>query len=188
MDKAMKIVDLKAAPFNPRKWADKAGDGLRESLKQFGDIAGIVFNRRTGHLVSGHFRIAQLRKLHGDNLPLTDQGIVLPTGDVWPVRYVDWDEAKEKAANVAANNPHIGGLFDDSLRDLLDSIAVDSPELFAAINLDELLELRASDLFVTDKSQTGQQPPDFQPDASGNKQLDKIGVHKCPKCGHEFSR
>ena len=55
------IDDLKPASYNPRKISKKAFEGLEVSLKKFGDISGIVWNKRTGNLVSGHQRVAKLR-------------------------------------------------------------------------------------------------------------------------------
>ena len=46
---------------NPRQISDEAAGGLRNSLKRFGDLSGLVFNRRTGELVCGHQRMQQIR-------------------------------------------------------------------------------------------------------------------------------
>jgi len=62
MKKLNKIEDLRPAPYSPRPITDKAASRLGKSLNRFGDIAGIVWNKRTGHLVAGHQRVEQLRK------------------------------------------------------------------------------------------------------------------------------
>ncbi len=113
----MRIEQLKQAPYNPRAIDDAALRGLGRSLQEFGDIAGIVWNKRTGHLVAGHQRLDALKREHGEQLSLKPAGkdrfaIVTPSGDRFPVRVVDWSLEQEKAANVAANNPHIAGVFD----------------------------------------------------------------------------
>jgi len=41
------VADLKADPKNPRTITDRAAAALRESLRRFGDLSGVVFNRRT---------------------------------------------------------------------------------------------------------------------------------------------
>ena len=56
--------DLKPAPYNPRKISDMAGEKLWRSLSEFGDISGITWNERTGHLVTGHQRVERLKR-HG---------------------------------------------------------------------------------------------------------------------------
>lgn len=131
------IEDLRPAPYNPRTISEKAADGLGKSLEDFGDIAGIVWNKRTGHLVAGHQRVEQLKKL----------GAVLHNGELrvgvdgprFAVRVVDWPESKEKAANVTANNQHIGGSFTDGLADLLGEIKLSlGDDDFAALQLDAL--------------------------------------------------
>lgn len=121
----MRVKDLKPAKFNPRKISNKKLDMLGKSMKEFGDLSGIVFNRQTGNLVGGHQRIKQFqkdwvieKKDFQDDLGTVAQGFIhTPFGD-WTYREVDWPEKKEKAAMVAANQH--GGEFDDALlHDLL---------------------------------------------------------------------
>lgn len=131
----MKLTDLKGAPYNPRKISTEAFVGLSKSLGRFGDISGIVFNTRTGRLVAGHQRVTALRELHGD-LKVERERILLPTGESFRVRMVDWDEATERLANVAANNPLLGGEFTDDIADVLDGL--EAPDL-EDVRLDELL-------------------------------------------------
>lgn len=103
----MKLVsDLVPNPQNPRTISDAKLEMLRKSLSEFGDLSGVVFNRTTGHLVGGHQRIkllptdAAIHTTPGD----PDHGHVFtPDGQRLTVRFVDWDETKEKAANIAAN-------------------------------------------------------------------------------------
>lgn len=139
------IDDLTPAPYNPRTIAEASADALGESLDRFGDIAGIVWNQRTGHLVCGHQRVEQLRKRGAQ---LIDGALYLAAEDrgldgqrSFPVRVVDWSEAEEKAANVTANNYRIGGEFTDGLSDLLEEIAGSIGEAdFKDLNLDALLD------------------------------------------------
>jgi hypothetical protein len=136
------IDALKAAPYNPRRIDDASLAGLGVSLSEFGDISGIVWNQRTEHLVAGHQRLSALRRSHGEGLRLEDGVVVTPAGERFPVRVVDWSTEKEKAANLAANNPHLAGSFEaKGLEDLLaDLNTADSLEaLFPALRLDELL-------------------------------------------------
>ena len=140
----MKLDDLKPAPYNPRTIDEKALRGLRASLDKFGDVAGIVWNKKTKHLVAGHQRIAALTEEHGDKLKLTGTNgnyvLVTPTKDRFPVRVVDWTKDQEKAANIAANNPHIQGAFDDeALAELLVELEqTDWGEVFKELRYDKL--------------------------------------------------
>lgn len=58
-----KISDLKLAPYNPRKSNEKQEANLKKSLEKFGVVEPIVFNKQTGYIVGGHFRIRELKKL-----------------------------------------------------------------------------------------------------------------------------
>jgi hypothetical protein len=58
-----KIADLMPASYNPRKATKKQEDNLKKSLEKFGVVEPIVFNKQTGCIVGGHFRIRELKKL-----------------------------------------------------------------------------------------------------------------------------
>jgi hypothetical protein len=114
--------------------------GLTASLESFGDISGLVWNRRTGNLVAGHQRLAALQSKYGEALVVEDSHIVIGDGKKFPIREVDWPESKEKLANVAANNPHIAGEFEDEeLVTLLDELEASEGGLYAALRLECLL-------------------------------------------------
>lgn len=119
-----RVADLVPADYNPRKISPKAMEGLKKSLAEFGAVQPIVVNERTGNIVGGHQRVKAMAAL----------GQVETT-----VIVVDLSLTREKALNVALNNPHISGEFDDGLGDLLDEINGEMPELFADLRLDELL-------------------------------------------------
>ena len=76
----LSIQRLKKAPYNPRSISLEAMEGLSASLEHFGDIGGIVWNRRTGHLVCGHQRVDALRNKHAEKLSMEDNCIVTPNG------------------------------------------------------------------------------------------------------------
>jgi DNA modification methylase len=132
------LADLKPAPYNPRTITNRALGGLSTSLAAFGDISGIVWNKRTGHVVAGHQRIEALSKKHGARLKIVDGAIVAPGGKTYPIRVVDWPESKEKAANVAANSPAIAGEFTDGLADIVRELKLAEPDLSEALLFDEL--------------------------------------------------
>ena len=123
--KRMALADLAPADYNPRRISPKAMQGLRASLTRFGELGGIVFNRRTGNLVGGHQRVKALLAL-GE----TDA----------EVRVVDLPVSEEKAANLALNHPGIGGEWDEALlRVVLDETARDLPTMFDELQLADLI-------------------------------------------------
>lgn len=119
----MKVIDLKPAPYNPRTMQEVARKGLAVSLGEFGDISGLVWNKRTGHLVAGHQRLSVLQQEHGDQLRIIKNTLITPKGEKYPIRIVDWSEDKERLANITANNPAIQGSFTEQARSILDGIS-----------------------------------------------------------------
>ena len=130
-----KIEDLAPAEYNPRRMTDAARLGLERSIERFGDLSGIVWNRRTGHLVAGHQRVDALRKLGGE----IREGSIVLAGERFPIREVDVDESEEKAACLTANNRHIQGTFLHSAEALLAGMKVDAAD-FETLRLDKLLQ------------------------------------------------
>lgn len=57
MAKNALIRSLRAALYNPRKITDAQLVALKKAMREYGDLSGIVVNRRTGHLVGGHQRV-----------------------------------------------------------------------------------------------------------------------------------
>lgn len=141
-----RVADLVPADYNPRKISPKAMEGLKKSLAEFGAVQPIVVNERTGHIVGGHQRVKALAAL----------GQVETT-----VIVVDLSLTREKALNIALNNPHISGEFYDGLGDLLDEINGEMPELFADLRLDELLT-------PMDEPKEGLTDPDETPEPPQN--------------------
>lgn len=153
----MNFKDIKKADYNPRKMSKEAKSALRASLKSFDDISGIVVNERTGNIVSGNHRWAELCSIHGKrNLTLThlkDEWHSLDakgTATGFIVRVVDWDESKEKAANVTANNDLLHGEFTAGLQDLLKDLSdigdMQMDQLMVDVKLDDLkIDLGAVD-------------------------------------------
>lgn len=149
-----KLSDLKQADYNPREIGVTALAGLQESIEEFGDISGIVLNERTGNLVAGHQRVKALQEKYGD-LNIVDGRIELPNGDGFSIRLVNWDIIKEKAANIAANNPNLQGEFTPDVNLVINEIRLEVPDLSDKLLLDELLIEpvdHASELFDIEKT------------------------------------
>ncbi len=131
----MKVKDLKAAEYNPRKIADEKLKALAAAMREFGDLSGIVFNKRTGRLVGGHQRVKNLdpaweiqKKASPDKLGTVATGFVITPEGRWTYREVDWPEKKEKMANLAANK-HKGEWEDEKLKALLQELDLNSAEI-----------------------------------------------------------
>ncbi len=162
-------------PENPRAMTEKARGHLSASLDEFGDLSGIVYNRRTGQLVSGHQRTYDLAQKYGP-LPLTElpgggYAIVTPKGDVFPVRVVSWDAKKQRAANMAANNQALAGTFTDLLPEQLEGLRADDAGMFAALAMDALVVEVDEGKTVTFKA--------------FDENMDT--QHECPKCRYSWS-
>lgn len=118
----MKLAELTPNAKNPRKITPKKLAQLKKALAEFGDLSGIVFNRKTGQLVCGHQRI---KSLSDAEVHITEtykkptktgtvaEGHVLLGKEKFAYREVSWDIGKEKAANIAANKG--AGEWDEDL-------------------------------------------------------------------------
>jgi len=164
----IKLIDLKDADYNPRVISEEALKGLEFSLDTFGDISGIVYNRKTGNIVCGHQRKKALIAKYGSDLQVivsedSDEGhILLPTGEKFKVRFVDWDIEKERAANIVANTPTIQGQFTADVQDLLQQIQVDTPDVFQETRLFDLMPTMESDIFVPSEESDDRHVPVLQ--------------------------
>ena len=79
---------------------------------EFGDLSGVIYNRRTDRLIGGHQRVtalsdSEINILNKYDPPTpsgtTSDGFIEINGEKYSYREVDWDESKELAANIAAN-------------------------------------------------------------------------------------
>lgn len=99
----VELTKLKPAPYNPRQISQHEFESLQRSLDEFGFVEPVVVNKTSGFIVGGHMRVNAARELG------------LKTA---PVLYVELDDQKERALNVALNK--ISGEFDtDQLAELL---------------------------------------------------------------------
>lgn len=83
-----KLSDLTPAPYNPRQSTAKQEKQLKTSLEKFGVVEPIIFNKRTGYIVGGHFRVRELKKLGYKEIECV---------------IVDLDEEDEKELNIRLN-------------------------------------------------------------------------------------
>ena len=83
-----KISDLKPAPYNPRQSTAKQESNLKKSLEKFGVVEPIIWNKQTGYIVGGHFRVRELKKLGFKEIDCV---------------IVDLNEEDEKELNIRLN-------------------------------------------------------------------------------------
>lgn len=158
--KVSSTAELTGDGRNPRKISGDAQQALGNSLERFGDLSGIVFNVRTGELVTGHRRIDQIRANWGDfDIKVLDAehelgAIEVDAEHYFPVRVVDWTAAKQRAANVTANNFKLQGRFTGDLANYLLEVESELSEELPGV-LDDLLltELLASGLDTSDATE-----------------------------------
>ena len=94
---------ISLAKYNPRLIDGENRKALEKGLKEHGLVEPLIWNKRTGNLVSGHQRISILDKLErGTNYELT-------------VAVIDVDEKQEAKINVQLNNKSMQGDFDTEL-------------------------------------------------------------------------
>jgi len=83
-----KLSELNPAPYNPRKSNEKQEAHLKASLEKFGAVEPIIFNKQTGYIVGGHFRVRELKKLGYKEIDCV---------------IVDLNEQDEKELNIRLN-------------------------------------------------------------------------------------
>lgn len=161
----MKLGDLKSNPRNPRKISQKQLELLKNGLDKFGDLSGIVFNKTTGRLISGHQRVKCLPfDLEIKQLKDKPYGYVEHKGERFTIRFVEWDEDTEKAANILANKA--GGEFDIPLL------------------TEWLLELDSKNFNLDNTGFTLEEFEDIC--APETKDKKEKGPKSCPHCGKEL--
>ncbi|MCY3854238.1 MAG: hypothetical protein OXF77_03075, partial [Thaumarchaeota archaeon] len=101
------LNDFKADPENPRQITENGEHQLKESIDRFGNIAGIVWNKRTEELVTGHQRMSQLREKYPNAkcIPVENESGSLTHYNIenngyltgFSIRVVDWSIEEQKA-------------------------------------------------------------------------------------------
>lgn len=107
------VEQMNPAPYNPRvelKPSDPEYQHIKNSLDSFGYLDPIVWNSRTGNIVSGHQRYRIM----------VDSGATELLA-----RVVDFDEDTEKACNLAMNKA-VGLWDDEKLNALLEEMKATS--------------------------------------------------------------
>lgn len=131
----VKIGELIASTYNPRKWSDEATEQLKESITRFGMVDPILVNgaeSRKNVVIGGHFRLKVAK----------DLGI-----KTIPVVYVDIpDIEREKELNIRLNK-NLGDWDYELLAEFDETLLADIG--FTSEDLDEVfnVELEEADTF-----------------------------------------
>lgn len=108
----MKISSLAPNPKNPRTITPAKLEMLKNALREFGDLSGIVFNRKSSTLIGGHQRgkvmseaniVIEKKYSRPTRTGTVAEGFAFWNEERFNYREVSWDKNKEKAANLAAN-------------------------------------------------------------------------------------
>lgn len=135
----MRRSDITEAPYNPRVIGDEEKKRLKQAIRKHGLVEPLVYNKRTGHLVSGHQRLSIL-----DSLEQSQDYELL-------VSVIDVDERTEAELNVQLNNPSMQGSWDfDLLADMSDEFGISMEDFgFSEFDVDYMFggDDRFSQLF-----------------------------------------
>jgi len=158
---------LTPAPYNPRRIDEENLRRLAALLDAHGFVDPIIARREDGLVIGGH------QRLKANALRKEPDGVV-------PVIFLDGlTDAKAKALNIALNNPHAMGEYDDvKLAELL--VEIDSGELDLEA-LTGFAESEIAELVHGLDEWRGQEGQEFDESAA-----DDVKMAKCPECGHEF--
>lgn len=188
----MRIKNLSANPKNPRTVTPEKLAQLKDALLEFGDLSGIIYNRKSKQLVGGHQRVKNFDK--DADVTLTKEyakptktgtvaeGYVELDGERFSYREVSWDRHREMAANLAANKN--AGTWD------MPELAEWMKELNSFdVELDLNLTMFDDQEFHSVKEHLRVNPNSFEPGSEDDQgQLDqkKPIETQCPKCGECF--
>lgn len=117
---SISIHQINPAPYNPRvdlQPSDPEYQKLKQSIETFDYVEPLVWNKRTGTLVSGHQRFKVLKELGYEEID---------------VSVVDLPENKEKALNIALNK--IQGRWDEEKLAALLSELSDIPDFDVSLS------------------------------------------------------
>ncbi len=134
-------------------------------MEEYGDLSGIVFNRRSGYLIGGHQRIEHLppeseiaiieRLEEPNEVGTVARGFVAVGSELWTYREVDVDEQTEAMMNLAANKQGGDFLFPD-LPNLVSTLDAEGQDLgLAGFDPRELEELLAYSPALPDPTEGG---------------------------------
>lgn len=115
--RTVKRSEINFASYNPRTISDKARKKLKKNLQTVGLLGGVVWNMRSGNLVSGHQKVSIMDAVNRYDAETGANDYE------FRVEVVDFDDKTEKEQNLFMNNRAVQGTYDDDmLRELLQGI------------------------------------------------------------------
>lgn len=184
-----KVSDLTQNPRNPRKITDAKLRQLAAGMEEFGDISGVIYNRKTGIVLGGNQRSKVFEGATGIEITkkypkptkcgTVAEGFITYNGERFSYREVSWPKSKETAAGIAANK----GAGEWDLPELtLQMKELDSFDSAIDVELTmfdeaERKKFEKAEAEVTKKQVT------FEV----NTNSDGPKKHVCPRCEYEFS-
>lgn len=120
----LKRSQINLADYNPRRISAEAKKLLRKNLETVGLMGGLIWNKNTGNLVSGHQRLTAIDKSYKYK-PATDGKPPENDYDI-EVTQVELSIEDEKKQNIFLNNQNAQGEFDtDKLKVVMEDIQFD---------------------------------------------------------------
>ena len=145
----IQLSKLNPAEYNPRQITKEEFEGLKESLKTFGQQENLIVNKDMT-IISGHQRYEAMKKLGWTEAVCN---------------MVDLDKHQEKKLNVIMNSTAISGKYDDlKLSEILEELKLDDD--YESLRLDKLEPLDLSDVEVEE---------DEAPEVSSEPPVSKLG-------------
>ena len=140
----IELSKLNPADYNPRIMTAEEFEGLKESLKTFGQQENLIVNKDMT-IISGHQRYEAMRAL----------------GWVEAVcNLVDLDKHQEKKLNVLMNSQAISGKYDDlMLSEILEELKLDDDYESLRLNVLEPLDLSPTEVEEDEAPEVSQEPP-----------------------------
>lgn len=140
----IELSKLNPADYNPRIMTAEEFEGLKESLKTFGQQENLIVNKDMT-IISGHQRYEAMRAL----------------GWVEAVcNLVDLDKHQEKKLNVLMNSQAISGKYDDlMLSEILEELKLDEDYESLRLNILEPLDLSDKEIEEDEAPEVSSEPP-----------------------------
>lgn len=115
--RTVKRSEINFASYNPRTISEEARKKLKKNLQTVGLLGGVVWNMRSGNLVSGHQKVSIMDAVNRYDAETGANDYE------FRVEVVDFDDKTEKEQNLFMNNRAVQGTYDDDmLRELLQGI------------------------------------------------------------------
>lgn len=154
----IKLDQLNPAEYNPRIITREEFEGLKESLKTFGQQENLIVNKDMT-VISGHQRLEAMKALGWAEAVCN---------------MVALDKHAEKKLNVIMNSPAISGKYDDlKLSEILEELKLD----------DDYESLRFSKLGPLDLSNVNFNDTKSNEDREVDRPPQQV---TCPHCGEGF--